>query len=96
MNQKCELCGEDLEKLGKNHFSCKTCGIGTDGHVIDLKSHLKKLTEMILKESTKHPELSQVQLGDLVQSKLHKTEHHPLDQHDYCIYCNKSFKPQSL
>ncbi len=93
---KCELCGDDLEELGDNHFSCKTCGIGSDGHAVDLKSHLKKLSELILKESERHPDFSQQQLGDYVQSKLHKTEAHPLDQHDYCIYCDKSFKTQSL
>jgi len=93
---KCELCGDELEQLGENHFSCKSCGIGSDGHAIDLKDHLKKLSEMILKESERHPNLSQQQLGDYVQNKLHKNEKHPLDQHDYCIYCDRSFKTQSL
>ncbi len=93
---KCELCGDELEELGENHFSCKTCGIGSDGQAVDLKAHLKKLSEMILNESERHPELSREQLGNYVQNKLHNTEHHPLDQHDYCIYCDKSFKTQSL
>lgn len=93
---KCEICGDELEQLGENHFSCKTCGIGSDGHGVDLKSHLKKLAELILKESERHPNLSQQQLGNFVQDKLHKTEKHPLDQHEYCIYCDKSYKSQSL
>jgi len=93
---KCELCGNELEQLGENHFSCKSCGAGSDGHTIDLKAHLKKLAELILKERERHPNLSHKQLGNFVQDKLHKTEKHPLDQHDYCIYCDKSYKSQSL
>ena len=91
---KCQLCGEELEKLGENHYSCKTCGLGTDGKSVDLKLHLKKLTDFIIKAKKEYPELSTEEITDYVQNELHELEHHPLDQHDYCIYCNKSFKEQ--
>jgi hypothetical protein len=92
MNPKCELCDEELEKLGENHFSCKTCGIGTDGKEVDLKFHLKKITDMITTEIEFHPDLTNNQIADKVQDMLHKSEKHPLDRHNYCIYCHKSFK----
>jgi len=88
----CELCGEELEKLGNNHFSCKTCGLGTDGKTVDLKSHLKKLLDTIRTEMEFHPELTRDQIADKVQNMLHKSEKHPLDKHDYCIYCDRSYK----
>lgn len=89
---KCQLCGNELEKLGKNHFSCRRCGLGTDGKATDLKSHLKFLKKAVILAKVIKPNLSNSELTDFVQGTLHKVEHHPLDKHDYCIYCNKSFK----
>jgi len=101
MNQnypKCEFCGSDtIEELSDNHYCCKTCGVGfkkgLEGSP-DLKKHLNFLKSAVMMAKIINPQMNGKDLTDFVQRHLHNVEKHPLDKHDFCIYCNISFKTQ--
>ena len=97
-NQDCKFCGKDtVEEQGENHFLCKTCGIGfrkgLEGSP-DLKKHIKFLKSAVMMAKILNPQMNADDLAKFVQRHLHNVEKHPLDKHDFCIYCNISFKTQ--
>jgi len=98
-NQSCEFCGgNEVEELGDNHFNCKNCGVGFRKGIEgspDLKKHLKFLKSAIIMAKTLNPQMNAMELSQYVQKHLHSVENHPLDKHDFCIYCNISFKEES-
>jgi ribosomal protein L37AE/L43A len=95
-NQTCEFCGgNEVEQLGDNHFNCKNCGVGFRNGIEgspDLKKHLKFLKSAIMMAKVLNPQMNNQELSHFVQKHLHNVENHPLDKHDFCIYCNISYK----
>ena len=91
--QQCALCGsEDIEKISEDHYTCKRCGLGTNGKLANFEDHWKFLKETVSKIVIKYPNLSNKQITDKVQNTLHKVEKHPLDEKGFCIYCRRSFR----
>lgn len=96
--QKCALCDStDIEKHSESHYTCKTCGLGTNGKPANLENHFKFIQNVAISTKLFYPELSKEKLVDKVQDTLHKVEKHPLDDRGFCQYCDKSFdKTESL
>lgn len=90
--EKCALCGsEDIEKHSETHYSCRRCGLGTDGKPANIQEHFKFLKNIVVSTKIFFPNLSNKELTDKVQTTLHKIEHHPLDRKGFCQYCNQHF-----
>jgi len=90
--QTCALCGsKDIEKHSEDHFTCKRCGLGTNGKPANLRSHLKNIESTVIFAKLSYPDLSTEELSKKVQEILHRQENHPLDEMGFCIYCRRSF-----
>lgn len=88
----CNFCsGDNFEKMSEEEYICKTCGYGWNGKPADIKKTLRRIGNLAKYLMVQNPNATQGQIVEMVITKLHHIERHPIRQDGFCEYCQRVF-----
>jgi len=88
----CQFCGsKDFEKMSDDELICRECGYGCNGKPADIKNTLATIVLLSKYTMLKNPQATKGQIVEMVITKLHHIENHPLRQDGFCEYCGRLY-----
>lgn len=88
----CHFCGsKELEKMSEHEYICKICGYGWNGKPADIKKALVRIVNLARYLMTQNPNATKDQIIEMVVTKIHHIERHPLRQDGFCEYCQRVY-----